>query len=88
VQIGVTFKARDGNYCRSFTLPASRTAGLACRAGREWQVAATATAETPAGQMQQASGAMPAAILSAIDAHIAGEALDAAGEQSAQRDGW
>ncbi|MEJ0085899.1 MAG: hypothetical protein WDO72_09465 [Pseudomonadota bacterium] len=88
VQIGVTFKARDGNYCRSFTLPATRTAGLACRAGGDWQVAATAVAELPAGQLQQAAGAMPAAILAAIERRIAGEALDAAGEENARLGGW
>ena len=33
VLIGLTFKAHDGNYCRSFVLRAARTAGLACRVG-------------------------------------------------------
>ncbi|MEO8063406.1 MAG: hypothetical protein ABI821_11740 [Pseudomonadota bacterium] len=88
VRIGVTFKARDGNYCRSFTLPATRTAGLACRAGDDWQVAATAEAEIPAGQVQQAAGAMPTAILAAIETRIVGEALDAAAEDSARLRGW
>jgi hypothetical protein len=88
VQIGVTFRSRDGNYCRSFTLAATRTAGLACRAGGDWQVAATAMADLPAGQVQQAAGAMPAAVLAAIEARIAGEALDAAGEQDARLGGW
>ena len=88
VQIGVTFKSHDGNFCRSFTLPATRTAGLACRARGEWQVAATAVAEIPAGQVQQAAGAMPDAVLAAIESRIAGEALDAAGEENAQLGGW
>jgi len=88
VQIGVTFKSRDGNYCRSFALPATRTAGLACRVGGDWQVAATAVTEIPAGQVQQAASAMPAAVLAAIDARIAGEALDAAGEENARLGGW
>jgi hypothetical protein len=89
VQIGVTFKSREGNYCRTFTLPASQTAGLACRTEhRDWQVAATAVADTPAGQLQQAAGAIPAPILSAIETRIAGETLDAAGEENARRGGW
>jgi hypothetical protein len=88
VQIGVTFKSRDGNYCRSFTLTAMHTVGLACRAGDNWQVAATSAAEIPAGQVQQAAGTMPAAVLAAIDARIAGEALDAASEDSARLGGW
>jgi hypothetical protein len=88
VQIGVTFKAREGNYCRSFTLSATRTAGLACRAGGDWQIAATAVAQIPAGQVQQAGAAMPAAVLAAIETRIAGEALDAAGEENARLGGW
>jgi hypothetical protein len=88
VQIGVTFKAQDGGYCRSFTLRGTKTAGLACRAGDEWQVAATAVAESGTGQVQQAAAATPPAILSAIEARIAGEALDAAGEENARLGGW
>ena len=88
VQIGVTFKARDGNYCRSFTLREAKTAGLACHANGEWQVASTAAAEIPAGQMQQAGSAMPAAVLAAIDARIAGDALNATDEDVARLAGW
>ena len=88
VQIGLTFKARDGNFCRSFTLRDAKTAGLACRGGGEWQIAATAAAEIPAGQVSQAGSALPAAILSAVEARMAGDALDAAGEESARRGGW
>jgi len=88
VQIGVTFKARDGGYCRSFTLRGTKTAGLACRAGGEWQVAATVVADIPAGQVQQAAAALPAAILAAIETRRAGDALDAAGEENARLGGW
>lgn len=88
VQIGVTFKSRDGNYCRSFTLSASQTAGLACRAGGDWRIAATAVTQLPAGQVQQAAGTMPAPVLAAIETRIAGEALDAAGEENARLGGW
>jgi hypothetical protein len=88
VQIGVTFKAHDGNYCRSFRLRETKTAGVACRAGGEWQVTATAISEIQAGQMSQAAAAMPAAILADIEDRIDGDALDAAGEQKAQRGGW
>jgi len=88
VQIGVTFRARDGGFCRSFTLRGTKTAGLACRAGGEWQVAATGVADIPAGQVQQAAAALPAAILSAIETRRAGDALDAAGEENARLGGW
>ena len=88
VLIGLTFRGQDGNYCRSFALRATRTAGLACRAGSEWQVTATDTTTPAAGQMQQASSALSPAILRAIEARVQGSALDAEGERSAQLAGW
>ena len=87
VLIGLTFKARDGNFCRSFTMRVTRTAGLACRVGDDWQVAATDTVPA-SGQMQQASSALPAAILSAVETRVDGAALDAEAERAAQRSGW
>jgi len=87
VLIGLTFKARDGNFCRSFTMGATRTAGLACRVGGDWQVRATDTVPA-SGQMQQASSALPPAILGAVESRIEGVALDAEAERAAQRGGW
>jgi len=88
VLIGLTFKARDGNYCRSFEMRATRTAGLACRAGSDWQVKATDSSVPPQGQLQQASSALTPAILRAIEARGEGAALDAEAERSAQQAGW
>ena len=80
--IGLTFKARDGNYCRSFVLRAAQTAGLACRVGSEWQIPATDSSLTSQGEMQQASSALPPAILRAIESRMEGTALDAEGEKT------
>jgi hypothetical protein len=88
VLVGLSFKTRDGGYCRNFSVRASQTAGLACRVASEWQIPLTTTTEIPAGGVQQAAGAIPPAILAAIKARIAGEPLDAAGEQAARRSGW
>ena len=88
VLVGLTFKTHDGGYCRNFTVRASQTAGLACRVDSEWQIPLTAASAIPAGGAQQASGAIPPAILAAIEARIAGEPLDAAGEQTARSSGW
>jgi hypothetical protein len=87
VQVGISFRARDGGYCRSFTLRSARTAGLACRTAGEWRVAVTAAADLPDGGMRQAASP-PLAVLQAIEARIAGEPLDAAAEQEAARAGW
>jgi len=87
VLIGVTFKAREGYYCRSFTLRSAGTAGLACRIGSEWQVPVTAAGQVAGDGLQQAAS-MPRVVLDAIEARAAGEALDATGEANAQLGGW
>jgi hypothetical protein len=87
VQVGVSFAARDGAYCRSFVMGAS--AGLACRAGGQWRIPVLAEAEPEAaGGYRQAGSALPPAVLDAIDARIAGKPLDAAGEEAARARGW
>lgn len=86
VLIGLTFRAQDGNYCRSFTLRAAGTAGLACRDGGEWKIPVTAAAPVTDGMRTAASP--PPAVLQAIEARISGEAFDAAGEENARRGGW
>lgn len=88
VLIGLTFKASDGNFCRSFVLRASRTTGLACRDGREWQVTATDSSAPAQGDLRQAGSSLTPAILRAIEARGDGVALDVEAEQSAQAAGW
>jgi hypothetical protein len=87
VQIGLTFKDRNGGFCRSFLLRESGTAGLACRAGADWRIEVTTASEVPAGGVRQASSPPPA-VLAVIEARIAGEPLDAGGEESARLGGW
>lgn len=88
VAVQLSFKAKDGRYCRSFSTTAS--AGLACReADGAWalqQVAAVSTA--PAGGMRQAATALPPSVLSAVDGLMAGEALNADQEKAARDAGW
>ncbi|MGJ7914351.1 anti-sigma factor family protein [Massilia sp. LXY-6] len=87
VRLGVSFAAKDGQYCRSFKLGA--TAGLACRAAGEWRIPVLAQEEQTehAGYRQAASG-IPAAVLDAIDERIAGTSLDAAAERAARAGDW
>jgi hypothetical protein len=87
VQIGLTFRNREGSYCRSFLVREAATAGLACREGDEWHIAVTAAAQLPAEGLRQATS-LPAAVLSAVDERIAGEALDASDEENARLGGW
>lgn len=86
-QVGVSFAARDGGYCRGFVYGAS--AGLACREGEAWRIPVLSeTTPQLEGSYRQAGSALPPAVLDAIDARIEGAPLDAAGEEAARRRGW
>lgn len=87
VRIGVSFEARGGGYCRTFTMGAA--AGLACRNGAEWRVPLMAEATKGAsGDYRQAGSEMPPVVLDAIDARMAGQTLDAKAEEAARDRGW
>jgi hypothetical protein len=88
VSIGLTFKARDGSYCRSFALRATGTAGLACRSGGEWRIPVTASADAAGGDIRPAGDSIPSAVMQAIEARIAGDALAALEETQARDAGW
>jgi hypothetical protein len=78
VRIGVSFVAKDGNYCRSFAFGGS--GGLACRSGERWHIAALA--ETGA------DNEIPKPVRDVIAERINGAPLDLQGERSALEDGW
>lgn len=87
VAVQVSFAAKDGRYCRTFS--AESLAGLACRDGAQWHVVTTAAAaQANAGGMRQAASPLPRAVLDAVDARIAGNALDATQERAARDRGW
>ncbi|WP_295926011.1 hypothetical protein [uncultured Xanthomonas sp.] len=89
VRIGLSFRDRDGHYCRTFAMPRA-SAGLACQRDGAWRVELLVPAgeNNDGGGMRMAASPMPAAVLQAVDARIAGEALDADGEQRARARGW
>jgi hypothetical protein len=88
--IGVSFRATDGAWCRSFETGAREAgvAGLACASNGSWRVETAAATAPRAGAYAQASAAMPDAVRAAIAARIAGEPLDAAAERAARDTGW
>ncbi len=88
VLIGLSFKANDGRYCRSFVAREASVAGLACRAGDEWRIAVTNSVQVQAGGMRQAAAAMPPAVLLAIESRLEGEPLDAVAEKAARDSNW
>jgi len=84
VRVTLSFRARDGAYCRSFS--ATHLDGVACRTGDGWSLRYAAPGTAQGGDYAQA-GSDPARS-SAIAAMIAGEPLDAAGERAARGRGW
>jgi hypothetical protein len=88
VRIGLTFKSKDGGYCRSFVTRASSAAGLACRQASGWQLAFTEAIDPEAGGVRQAASELSPALLKAVEARIAGDTLDATGEKAARDAAW
>lgn len=87
VHIGLSFKAKDGAYCRTFS--AGSTAGLACHARGTWAVRAAAPAGAASDTAYRTAGnETPAAVLDAVDAMIDGAPLDAQAEAKARSRGW
>jgi len=92
VRIGVSFRAKSGEYCRTFALRgAGGLAGLACRADDGWQLSVLARAESASGDggtYRQAASSMPAAVVAAVGARMAGEPLDQHAEAAARGRHW
>jgi hypothetical protein len=88
VRIGISFKDRDGDYCRTFHLQVDvSAAGLACRSDGSWRLQVLSAAPARVGELQPAA-AMPIPVLHAVDAAIDGEPLDPAAEAAARDAGW
>jgi hypothetical protein len=92
VRIGVSFKSKSGDYCRTFTVHDSTTlAGFACREHDDWHVQVlTQSAPTAdsAGGYRQAGSEIPSVVMQAVDATRAGEPLDAHAEAAARDKNW
>ena len=87
VKIGVSFVAKDGQYCRTFAMGGA--AGLACRSGGGWNIPVLVDGEGGAeGAYRKAGSAMPPAVLDAMDARAVGPSLDAKAEQAAAQRNW
>jgi anti-sigma factor RsiW len=90
VAVGLTFRDAAGHYCRSFSVEGSQPlAGLACReSGGDWKVPMIVESTAQAGELRQASTAIPAAVLAEATARMSGDPLDAAEERKARDAGW
>ncbi len=90
IRIGVSFLSTGRRYCRTFHAGAARLAGLACRDPDAWrvEVAVAQGSARPAGAYRMAASELPAPVLAAAQAMMAGEPLDAAGEAAAKAKRW
>jgi hypothetical protein len=94
VRIGVSFLARSGEYCRTFSVTGQQaSAGIACRTAQRWEVRDLAQAKeietfSAQGDYRTASSSLPPSILAALQARIAGDPLDRDGEARARQAGW
>ena len=95
VRIGVSYVAKSGDYCRSFTFagaPVTATAaasGIACKDHQQWRIQAlTQGAPAGGGDYRTAATGVSPLILRVIEEQIQGEPLDAAGESLARGRGW
>lgn len=87
VAVQVSFKAKDGRFCRSFSTEAS--AGLACREpDGAWALQQLAATTSAGPGMRQAASSLPPAVLAAMDGLMAGDALNAEQEKAARDAGW
>lgn len=91
VRVGISFRSKSGEYCRTFTMRAPEVAGLACHAGDGWRLRVlTGNVEqsVATGGYRQAASAMPPAVVVAVSDEILGEPLDAKAEAAARQRGW
>ena len=87
IRVGISFRDKQGAYCRTFTLP--DRAGLACRENGQWRVPVLVrSAEGQESGARQAGSPLPPEILRAVEDRIAGEPLDAADEVAARQSNW
>ena len=89
VRVGVSFRSKDGRWCRTFQSAPQRLAGVACRDDDGWRAQALAPWKPDAHATYRTAGSeTPAPVLAAIDDLISGQPLDAAAERAARDRGW
>jgi hypothetical protein len=87
-RIGLSFRAKNGSYCRTFS--AGGNAGFACNENAQWRVRALDAGgpQAAGGDYRMAGSELPPGILAAIDDVMEGEALDQQQERAARDRGW
>lgn len=84
-RIGLTYKDRDGRFCRSFDSAA--LSGIACREAGAWRVEQAVGGQRHDNAYRQASSG-DSRIMAGVTDMIAGAPLDAQQERAARDNGW
>ncbi len=85
VRIGLSFRAHDGAYCRTFDLTEGGASGVACHGETGWSVPLISR-NASGGEIRTAGAS--AEVLNAVDRMIAGDPLDAEAERAARAGNW
>jgi hypothetical protein len=89
---GLSFRAKTGDYCRTFSLTGAHTnSGLACREDDGWKIKVlvqSLPAAPDSSNFRPAASADPPAVRAAVEESIDGEPLDRAGEIAARQGNW
>ncbi|HKS54747.1 MAG TPA: hypothetical protein VJS12_05655 [Steroidobacteraceae bacterium] len=91
IDIGLTFRSKSGEYCRTFgTRAGTDVVGFACHDDAAWRIdmLSTAPRTEAGGGYRMASTQLPAPIVQAIADRMQGEALDADQEAIARQRRW
>ena len=86
VRIGLSFRDRAGEICRSFTQGAS--SGLACRNKQRWELRGLLAAPEGQGSDYRMAAGMDPSLAALVDSTMAGEPFDAAAEKQSKARGW
>ena len=85
IRLGLSFRDRQGRFCRSFTADAQ--SGLACRSDNHWEVEGLVRSSGAGSEYRMASGQDPA-LAAMIDSRLSGEPFNPEGESKAIQQGW
>ena len=84
-RIGLTFRSKDGDICRTFD--GSAMAGLACREGERWRLEQLLPSTSAGSDYRQASAGDPR-LAASVEGMIEGAPFDANAEKAARDEGW
>jgi len=85
-RIGVSFRSKDGRFCRSFEGGAGT--GLGCRSAAGWTLERFIAGAPEGGGAYRQAGSSSAELLAAAQEMMAGAPLDAAAERRARDGDW